>query len=388
MTSAWVVYVKELIDALRDRRTLFAVLLSAVLLGPLVLVAMSALVARLEDRADERVVVVQGLPHAPGLANFLARQSIELREAPADYEAQLRAGRLTTPVLIVPEGFETALARGEGPALTLVGDAANANAQAAEGSVERWVGAYGREISALSLALRGVGPAVVQPFELHHRELASTATRGAQFTGLLPFFVLMAMLYGALNAALDTTAGERERGSLEPLLANPASRWSLVCGKWGAVTTLGLLLALLASLSFVPAQWLLRSELLRSLFRFGAGEVLAFLLVLAPFAAALSAVLMAVAVHCRSVKEAQAATNGVLLAVSLMPLVTLLNPGAESPWQLWVPALAQNTLMTRVLKGEALGWSQWAPAAMVCAVLTVAGLAVVVRALRSTVLRG
>ena len=104
---------------------------------------------------------------------------------------------------------------------------------------------------------------------IDEHDIADDAARAAQMTNIVPLFVLMAVLYGALNAALDTTAGERERGSLEPLLATPASRGALVIGKWAAVFALGLLIAVLSCLSFLPAQSLLRSESLAALFRFG-----------------------------------------------------------------------------------------------------------------------
>src|SRR5205085_4097629 len=136
---------------------------------------------------------------------------------------------------------------------------------------------------------------------------------------------------------------------------NPAERWSLVAGKWAAVASVSMLIAVLSSLSFLPAQWLLRSDTLAAMFQYGWREALLFLAVLGPFAAALSAVLMAVAIRCRTFKEAQASSTLVVLGVSLLPLVTVFNPGAEAPWQLWVPALAQNVAMTRVLKGEGLG---------------------------------
>jgi sodium transport system permease protein len=198
---------------------------------------------------------------------------------------------------------------------------------------------------------------------------------------------MMAVLYGALNAALDTTAGERERGSLEPLLMNPAERWALVVGKWGAVSGISLLIAVLSSLSFMPAQWLLRSDTLAALFRYGLFEALFFVAVLAPFAAALSALLMAVAIRCRTFKEAQASAAVVVLVVSLLPLVTVLNPGAEAPWQLWVPALAQNALMTRVLKGEALDGAAVLIPVAVCAAIAALGIWYVSRTLRSAALK-
>jgi sodium transport system permease protein len=204
---------------------------------------------------------------------------------------------------------------------------------------------------------------------------------------MVPFFVLMAVLYGALNAALDTTAGERERGSLEPLLMNPASRLSLVLGKWGAVAAVGMLIALLSCFSFLPAQGLLRSETLAAMFQFGLREAGLFLALLAPLAAALAALMMAIAIRCKTFKEAQANNTVVVLAVSLLPLITVFDQGGEAPWHLAVPGLGQVTLMNRVLKGEAVGVLDVALPLAVCALIAAAGLAYVARQLRTAALR-
>ena len=199
--------------------------------------------------------------------------------------------------------------------------------------------------------------------------------------------MLFRSLYGALNAALDTTAGERERGSLEPLLMNPAPKVSLVLGKWGAVASVGMLIAVLSCLSFLPGQWLLRSETLAALFQFGLREALLFIAVLLPLAGALSALLMAIAIRCKTFKEAQANATVVILGVSLLPLVTVFNQEGTAPWHLWVPALAQSTLMGRVLKGEALVAGDVVISVAVCAVLAVVALAYVTRTLRSAALK-
>ncbi len=357
--TARVVYAKEVLDALRDRRTLLMVLLSSVLLGPLVLIALSGLVASLEARAEKREVFVAGIEHAPSLRNFLLRQSTVVRDAPADFEARLRDASLGDPVVVVPADFEAALLRGDMPTLELVSDSANKQAEAGAARVQRLLLAFSRERTMLSLALRGVSGELLEPLELQERDLASTQTRATQLTGMLPFFVLMAVLYGALSAALDTTAGERERGSLEPLLMNPAAPLALVLGKWGAVASVAMLIAVLSCFSFLPGQWLLRSDTLQAMFQFGLREALLFLLVLLPFAAALSALLMAVAIRCKSVKEAQVNASLVVLLVSLLPLASVFNFGGEAPWHLWLPALGQSTLMTQVLKGEGLRAAQW-----------------------------
>ncbi len=387
VSVAFAVLRKELVDALRDRRTLMMVLLSAVLLGPMVLIALSGLLASFEAQAERREVVVAGIEHAPGLKNFLERQSYRVKPAPADYETQLRRSKLADAVLLLPERFEALLLAGEQPIVEVISDSGNRQSQASANRAAQLVNAYGRERGQLSLLMRGVSPELLQPLLVQERDLASTQTRAAQLTGMLPFFVLMAVLYGALNAALDTTAGERERASLEPLLMTPAARAALVLGKWGAVASLAMLIAVLSCLSFLPAQWLLRSDTLQALFQFGLHEALLFLAVLLPFAAALSAVLMAVAIRCKSFKEAQASSTLVVLGVSLLPLVTTFNQSGEAPWHLWVPALAQYTLMMRVLKGEGFGLEQMAVPLLVCVLLTAVCVAFVAKRLRSAAVR-
>ena len=387
MNAAWIVYCKELLDALRDRRTLFMVLLSSVAIGPLVLVLVSQLVAGIEKRAEARTVLVQGIEHAPTLRNYLERQTYTVSIAPAGFEQLLRDSKLPDPVLVVEKDFEAALQRGEAPVIELVSSAANQRAQTGVGPLLRLLRGFNSEQATLRLAVRGVAPSLLETVRVEERDLADPATRAAQLGTMVPFFVLMAVLYGALNAALDTTAGERERGSLEPLLMNPASRTALVVGKWGAVASVGMLIAVLSCLSFLPGQWLLRSEALSAMFRFGLGEALWFIGLLLPLAGALAALLMAIAIRCKTFKEAQANATVLVLAISLLPLMGLLNQEGAAPWHLWVPALAQTTLMGRVLKGEALALPDVLLPVVVCAVLAVVSIAYVARTLRSAALK-
>jgi sodium transport system permease protein len=387
MTNAWIVFKKELIDALRDRRTLMVVLLSSVAIGPIVLIALSALVAGIEQRAEERTVVVTGIEHAPTLKNFLERQTYRITAAPADYEKKLVAQQLGDPVLVLGKDFETELARGEPPLIEIVSSSSNQRAGQSVNRLVRLLRGFSSEQQVLRLAWRGVAPAAFEVIDVQERDLANPQSRAAQLTGMLPFFIMMAVLYGALNAALDTTAGERERGSLEPLLMNPASRRDLVIGKWGAVAVVGMLIALLSCVSFLPAQSFLRSETLAAMFQFGWREAALFLALLAPLAAALAAVMMAIAIRCKTFKEAQANNTVIILGVSLLPMVTLFNQSGEAPWHLWTPALGQVTLMNRVLKGEALAPLDVLIPLAVCAVITVLCIGFISRQLRAAALR-
>jgi sodium transport system permease protein len=385
--AAFAVFSKELLDALRDRRTLLVVLASSVFMGPLLLLALSGLIASLEAKAEQRELLVIGMAQAPSLQNYVARQTWSVKTAPPDYERLLRDAKLADPVLVVPADFEAALLRGDSPRLELVSDSANKQSQSGVHRVAELLRGFGQERVALSLVLRGVSAELLAPMAVQEVDLANSQTRAAQFTGMLAFFVLMAVVSGALNAALDSTAGERERGSLEPLLMNPVSAMALVVGKWGAVAAVSMLIAVLSCLSFLPGQWLLRSDTLQAMFQFGLREVALFLVVLLPFAAAASAVLMAVAIRCKSFKEAQANSTVVLLSVSLLPLVSLFNQTGEEAWHLWVPALAQNTLMLRVLKGEGFTLTQVLVPLFVCLLLTLGSLLFVARRLRDAAVK-
>ena len=387
MKAAWIVFRKELLDALRDRRTLATVLLSSVAVGPLVLVLISTLVSGYEKRAEQRELVVQGIEFAPSLRNYFERQTYTLGAAPADFEQQLKDNKLGEPVLVIPPGFEAELARGALPVVELVASSTNQRAQGNAVRLARLLQGYNQEQAMLRLAMRGVSPVALEAVSVEERDLADPAARAALWAGIVPFFVLMAVLYGALNAALDTTAGERERGSLEPLLMNPTSRLALVLGKWGAVASVGMLIAVLSCLSFLPGQWLLRSETLSAMFRFGTREAAWFIFLLLALAGALAALLMALAIRCRSFKEAQASATVLVLGVSLLPLLTLFNQEGEAPWHLWVPALAQVTLMGRVLKGEAVAAPDVLLPLAVCALLALLGIVFVARTLRSAALK-
>lgn len=387
MNQILIVFLKELREALRDRRTLLRVSLPGLLMGPLMLFMLSMLVAQFEKQAEQREILVAGVAQAPTLVNYLQRQNFSVKEAPADYERQLREATLGQAVLVVPPDFENALARGAELELEVVTDSANTRASASGGGVARLVRGFNEERARLQLMLRGVSPELLGPVSLTERDLASPGARAARITGIIPMFVIMAVLYGALTAALDTTSGERERQSLEPLLANPVPHGALVLGKWLAVALMGAVVAALASFSFLPAQLLIKSDALAAQFRFGWADAASFALLLLPVAAAMGALLMAVAIRTKTFKEAQASANLVIMVFSLMPLIAIMNPGADAAWHYWLPGLGQYQQMMQLLKGETLRLDQWGPPLLSAALIIAAGMAYVARAMRAAASR-
>jgi sodium transport system permease protein len=381
------VFRKEFVDALRDRRTLMRTLLPMLFMGPLMIFALSAFIGSLEERAERREMLVDGIAAAPSLQNYLERQGFTIKTPPADYEELLRKTRLLEAVLRVPADFETRLQAADEPVLQLVSDSGNQRAEISARQIAKALQGFERERVSLSLMLRGIAPELLKPLEVDEVNLAGQQARGAQLTAMIPMLIIMAVLMGALTAALDSTAGERERGSLEPLLMNPVPDLALVGGKWAAVALLGVAVALVAIFSFVPAQLLIRNDELQALFQFGAGEALRSWLLLLPLSASCAAMLMALAIRTKTFKEAQASAGLLVSLFGLTPLIALLNPGGEQGWYLWVPGLAQTTLMNMVIKGDPLLWSKVAPSLGVSAALTLGALALVARSMKQAVAR-
>lgn len=260
LRDSWIVFRKEIVDSMRDRKTLMMIFLTAVLIGPVMLVAMSFVVSQQEEKAERREVWVAGLEHAPELHNYLLRQGMKVNPAPSDFESQLRDSRLGESVIWVAEDDQEKQSTGQSPELRVVFDSANRQSTVLVGRNVALLEGFNREQGLLELSTRGVAPAVLQPFRIQERNLASAQSRSSQLTAMVPWMVMMAVLFGGLTVALDTTAGERERASLEPLLTNPISVFSLVLGKWLATAVVAMSIAAISVSSFFPARMLIQSE--------------------------------------------------------------------------------------------------------------------------------
>ena len=387
MKIVYIVMRKELRDALRDRRTLFIALLSALIGVPLLLALLSVIVAQAETQEEKRTVLALGMEHAPQLENFILRQAYQIRPAPPDYLARARNKELDLPVLLVPADFSAQRALGRRASVEIVYDSANRTAELAVGPLRRLLAGYAQEEVLTSLSMRGIAADLLQPLEVHEHFLQTRSERKLSFTAILPMLILMVIVVGGMVAAIDTTAGERERGSLEPLMMNPLSGWQLAIGKWGAVSLVASALLLLVIASFFPSQYLLQNDGLRAEFQFGGKDALLFLLILLPLTASMAALQIAVALEAATYKEAQVRNQMVTMFIPFVSLLPILFPGREPAWFQWTPVLAQNQLMNQVLRGEACSAAALGGAAVMCAVLGIACLWYTARRLRRVALQ-
>lgn len=352
--KAWAVFRKELIDALRDRRSWLVALVISICSGPLVFSLMSALISDMETRAAERKVLMVAPERAPTLVNFLLRAGARVEPAPADHEAALRAGTLLNAVVVPPTDFEMQLARGETVDVELVFDDSHDRAQPLIGATQRLLAGFNREQGQLRLLARGVSPQLLAPVEIASRNLAPAQARGAQLLFVVPWVALLVAVFGALSVAIDVTAGERERGSLEPLLMNPVSSRALVTGKWAVVMTYSVVIVALTMLGFLISMRFISSETLSAQMQLQWREVAVFCAVLLPFTAMMAAVNMLASTFGRSFKEAQTYVSYISMAVQFAALIPVFMSIRDAFWQLLLPAVAQIAVMMKALRGEPL----------------------------------
>jgi sodium transport system permease protein len=379
---------KEVVDTFRDRRTMIVTLLPALVAGPLVLLLMFSVISNQIDKARDLKLPAVGRQHAPALAAFFERQQVALTDAPADYEAKIRGGELDV-VLVIDDRFEADVAEGKAGTVRLIYDRSRDRAQAAIREADALLRAYNRQWGSQRLLLRGVAPTVGNPLNVESIDLATPQQSGAFALFFLAYYGLFAAIMGGMAVALDVTAGERERQSLEPLLMTPARPTELVTGKWLAVAMFDALVVIITLTGYYLTLRFAPLPAVGIPFLFSARELVWFLVVLAPLIALLPAVMLFMGARSRTFKEAQASVSMVIFVVSIIPVVQMVQQKKDPDWIAWVPISGQFSLLGNVLRGEGVPFVQLAISWAVPLVLAAAVLLLVTRMLsRESILAG
>jgi sodium transport system permease protein len=378
--KALAVFAKEALDAARDRRSLASALTYS-LFGPLVVGLALGTLARMNADDGPLRLAVAGAGHAPSFVRYLEQNDVEIVSPPADVQKAVRGGDLDL-ALVIPEGYGKDFRASRPARIELVHDASRSDSRAPVRRVQRLVERYGTQVASLRLSARGVSPQVAQPVRLAEVDLSTAASRAALALGTFPIFLLMAAFIGGMNVAIDTTAGERERGSLEALLVHAVARTDLILGKWmasAAFNLLGVGMTLLVSYLVLGSD---RFEGLDVPVALSAGDTLRMLGILFPLVLFAPALQMLISLFARSFKEAQTYLS-LLLFVPVLPgfLLALQRVDAE-PWMRSVPILGQQVLIGDLLRGEAI-----APGAQVLAAGTTLAATAVCIALTAWMLR-
>lgn len=342
---------KELKDSLRDRRALWSIVFS-VSIGPLIIGFMMNRVADRQREAEQVRIPVVGMQYAPALVDWLQQQAgVEVVEGPQDPEEAVR-GQKEELTLIIPHDFAPTFSQSKPVVVQIVTDSSRNDARPRVERVRRLLQQYGAEIGSLRLIARGVSPAAAQPILLEDIEVSTAQQRAAQILTFIPMFIIMAGFVGGMQIATDSTAGERERGSLEPLLVNPAPRLVFVGGKWLAAAVAAMAGTALTTVLCAYLPRFLPLEEMGIRFRIGPEHIAGIVGAALPMCLFSAALQSAVATLARSFKEAQS-YMGVLVLLPMIPgVVGALYPLGNAPWMYATPMLGPYVLLTNVLGGQ------------------------------------
>ncbi|MBV2208450.1 MAG: ABC transporter permease [Thermomonas sp.] len=360
-SSLFTVMRKEWRDFYRDRRTFFLSLLVAPLLYPLMFLGIGKLTQmRAETQLDKNLdIPVVGIEQAPNLMKFLASYGIDTHPAPTDIEARVRAQQEDLALALDPE-FAKNWHAGKPAKIDIITDTTRRNGDVKVARVSKILEGYGGSVGSMRLLIRGINPGIAAPLSVGTRDMATPEAKNSQFMSiLLPMILTIFAFIGGAHLAMDTTAGERERQSLEPLLATPASRSALVGGKMLAAVALGLLSMLLILVSFKVSATLASGMAKQMDVSFMAMGKL--LLTLLPLVIIGTALITALAAGAKSMKEAQSHIMWLMMLPMLPAYGLMAYPLKDTAlWQYAVPFLSQNQLIQKVTRGEAASIEQWA----------------------------
>ena len=349
---------KEVVENSRDRRTLFSSLFFGPLFGPALFALMiNVTVSQALSGADEVITLpIIGQAHAPNLVDFLRRGNVEPSAELKSLEeatASVREGEHEIVLVIGPE-FPANFRSGGDARVTLVFDQSQTRVNLDARRVRGLLNTYSRQLTVMRLQARGISPLLLRPITVDDFDVSTATGRSVILLGMLTYFLLFATLMGGFYLAIDSTAGERERGSLEPLLTTPVARADLLLGKMAATICYMLLSLALTVVGFTVALYFLPLEQLGMSSNFGPVVALKIILILAPFAPLGAALMTLVASFTRTYKEAQTYL-GLVLLVPTLPLIiaTLLNIRPDFSL-MWIPSLSQHLLITELIKAEPL----------------------------------
>lgn len=356
-----VVYKKELLETVRDRRFLMSSILIPMLTTPVLIIGILLLAVTFARRAQnqDQAVMVMGADHAPRLMQALEKQkNLTFVPVSQDYVQRINDKKLQAAVEI-PTNFEADLRANPDKQLTvkIFHYEGEIRSRTAVRAITRTVDQFVKDVVGERLIARNLSLDLLTPFAYERSNVASAEkVTGTVLGMILPYMIIVLCLQGAMYPAMDLTAGEKERGTMETILASPASRKDIVTGKFLLVLTVALITTALTIASFagtalLGAQYISRLGAQFVLQISGKAIAAVFLLVL-PLAVLFSAALMAISVYARSFKEAQSYIVPLMFVV-ILPAMASFVPGVElNPKFALVPILNVSLLAKEIFAGQ------------------------------------
>ncbi|MCB9134276.1 MAG: ABC transporter permease [Anaerolineales bacterium] len=351
--SMLTIFQKEVLDNLRDRRALTSTLMGT-LLGPGLMLILFFVLGRTMEEATQQALQlpVVGAEYAPSLIQFLEQNHVEILPAPNEPEASVRVGEYDV-ILVISEAYGKNLQGGFPATIKLIVDDSRQSSQVDVSRTETLLDAYNQQLATLRLVARGVSPLILQPLAVETVDVATPQSQAASLLSMMPYFLIFSVFLGGMHLAIDTTAGERERNSLESLLIAPVSRRDMTLGKMAATvlftifSLIGTLAAFGILFNLVPLE-----ELVGARINIGFGVLLAIFLVCLPMVGLAAAIQTIIAAFSRNYKEAQSYLSFLPLIPALPGMFLAFVPVKATLWMMLIPTFGQQLIINQLMREE------------------------------------
>ena len=369
MRNVGIVYKKELTEAIRDRRTVISTILVPLLLFPVLSVGFGSLAVVLVGKAKEEVpkVMLRGGDDSPAVVEGLKKlDKIEIVPETPGWKDQIINKEIRAAVEI-PAGFQADIAQQKSETVNIYNYEGEMKSEFATEKVEKYMKEYRDRVIRDRLAAKNLPETVLNPFEVKQENVAPPEkVSGAAFGGIIGYMVILLCMTGAMYPAMDLTAGEKERGTMETILSSPISRMHLVLGKFFLILTAALGTAALSVLSMGVSFSVLshytgktaggRAEASAFILHLGPKTVISVFLMALPIAVLFSAVLMTIALFAKTYKEAQSYLTPMTFVV-IIPAVASMLPGVELTSKLALVPILSTSLLCKELVAGTYHWN-------------------------------
>ena len=369
LRNVGIVYRKELTEALRDRRTVISTILVPLLLFPVLSVGFGSLAVMLVGKAKEEVpkVMLRGGQDSPEVVAGLKKlDKIEIVPETPDWKDQIINKEIRAAVEI-PDGFQSDVAQQKQDTVKIYNYEGELKSEFATDKVEKYLKEYSDTLVKNRLAAKNLPVEILKPFEAKRENVAPPEkVSGAAFGGIIGYMVILLCMTGAMYPAMDLTAGEKERGTMETILSSPISRTHLVLGKFFLILTAALGTAALSVLSMGVSFNVLshytgktadgRAAAAGFILHLGPKTVASVFLMALPIAVLFSATLMTIALFAKTYKEAQSYLTPMTFIV-IIPAIASMLPGVELTSKLALVPILSTSLLCKELVAGTYHWN-------------------------------
>jgi len=345
---------KEIKDNLRDKKSLMSsVVMGAIFMPVMFVVMINFMVNMQKDKAEKQLeMAIKGSANAVSFISYLKTEGVKIKDFNGDPEKAIK-NKDEEAVIVIPDNFSEKFETGMPAKIEIYyDDTAKGATNMTQRRIKSLIKSYSTTVGMIRLQLRGISPMLLNAVVVEAHDVSTAQSQGARMLTFLPYALILGLFIGSMYLAIDTTAGEKERNSLEALLLNPIKRSYLLTGKLFATMTFGLITMVITLITFKLVMPFMPMEELGMTVNLGFKNIAILVLVLGPLAIMAASLQTIIATFSKSFKEAQTYVSLLMLIPGIPSMALMFLPLKAKLWMMFIPILSQNLIINQIMRGE------------------------------------